>query len=103
MRVFLLFALMTVVFTASAQANGVRTCGVPVDDDTSTVATGPSADFCNIYTRQLAYPEQLNKLHNQLVERQKNFYAPRKEAHDAYVKEVEALHAKVGSGNVGNK
>ena len=103
MRVFLLFALMTVFFAAPAHAQGeVIACGVPVSEDTSTVATGPSQDFCDMYTRQLAYPAEFKKLHNQLVERQKAFAVPRDQARQAYLKNLEAYHNSIGSNNAGN-
>jgi hypothetical protein len=102
MRVLLLLILFAVLAAPAFAQGEVRSCGVPVSKDTSTVATGPSADFCDIYTRQLAYPAEYKKLHGQLTERQKNFSAPRKEAYDNYRRQLDAIHAKTGN-NVGNQ
>lgn len=80
---------ITMVKMANAAENKVVHCGVP---DGFDVTTNPGFEFCDIYSRQLAYREERLKLRKQLEQRQTNFVDPQLEAYKNYKKELEALH-----------
>ncbi len=85
-------------FAAPALAEGdLVACGTPVSTDLNTTAV---RDFCDIYTRQLAYNDEHKHLTSQLKERQKNYAAPREEAYKNYLKDRDRLWS---SGNAGNE
>lgn len=86
--VFLLIAVLFLSAPAWA-ADGIVHCGIPDDVD---VETNPGFEFCDVYSRQLAYKPKRDKLRSQLEERQKNFIAPSLAAYKNYKQELEALH-----------
>lgn len=78
------------LFAAEARAESkIVQCGAPVE---SHVPTDPGIAMCDIYTRQLAYREKRLALKAQLEERQRNFAAPSKLAHERYIQNLERLH-----------
>lgn len=98
MRMVALFLLMLMFSAGAAMAQGTVVDAGPVS--TYNLNTDDVSNFPDIYTRQLAYVEERKKLRAQLEERQKNFNAPREEAHRNYIKNRAALWA---GGNVGNQ
>lgn len=68
-------------------------CGEPLKGEgIGTVATDPGQDYCDIYTRQLAYREERLKYKADLEERRENYHAPRKEAYENHKANLEALN-----------
>jgi hypothetical protein len=81
------------------QYQGIVTeCGAPTHTDIDTTKV---LNECDMYTRQLGYYDEQKNLKNQLLERQKNFYAPHKEARDNYKKGLEAHWASMGAAKTG--
>lgn len=83
-----LAALMMFVNTAPVRAAEIQACGIPDPAALNTDGT----DYCDIYTRQMAY--RLTRLEHRklLEERQKNFAAPRDQALKNYKQELETLN-----------
>lgn len=92
LALLLTFTLMIVTAPANAQGSVVQ-CGVPED---AIVETDPTNEFCDIYQRQFAHKESLNKLKQDLKQRQENFAKPRKQAYEQYRKDLEAMHNEQG-------
>lgn len=96
---FTVFCLLFMPVSAFAQEDAVDEmqeseslivhCGEPVE---SSVKTEASIPVCDIYTRQLAYRENILAFRDQLRERQANFAAPSLEARRNYDKMIEELH-----------
>ena len=90
MRSYFLAAIALTVFliVSPARAANIEACGVP---DPAVLNTD-GVDYCDIYTRQLAY--RLTRLeHRKLIEeRQKNFAAPRDQALKNYQQALESLN-----------
>lgn len=79
----------------------VTECGAPLSGDLNTESV---PNFCDIYSRQLAYEQERKSYEAQLKERQQNYHAPRKEAHDNYRENLQALHNSAKTGeNTGNE
>lgn len=90
---FLIIIALTFILPASAQAEqGVYQCGEPVEGD---IETDPGFSFCDIYQRQLAFKDVRDRLSRQLRERQENFAEPRRQAYEAYQRDLKALHRSI--------
>jgi hypothetical protein len=99
MRIFLFIALIMIPFIPAFAQGMVAECGAPRTEhaDTENVA-----DYCDIHSRRLAYEEDQKKFHDELRTRQKNFTAPRTEAYNNYLKNLDALRKTTGD-NTGNQ
>lgn len=88
MRLFLFVLASFLIFTAPPlrAGDGIVECGMPED-----VGVEPGEhEFCDIYSRQLAYPEKRNKLVADIKARQEKFAAPAIQArknHEAALQE----------------
>jgi hypothetical protein len=73
-------------------------CGAPVHTDINTTKI---ENVCDYYTRQIAYWDEQKHLKDQLLERQKNFDAPAREARANYKKNLEAHWSRMGAAKTG--
>ncbi len=51
-------------------------------------------EYCNMYIRQFAHREAMTALHEQLVERQKNYIKPSLEMREQYQKDLKAFYER---------
>lgn len=92
-----LFALaLFLAGTSAVQAGEPVACGVPAEADMDTEPR--DADYCNIHERRFAYREQAIKLKQQIQERAENYHAPKRAAHEQYIKDLKALNERRGTG-----
>ena len=86
MRFLVFFVAVLLVSSPVFAAEGrVVQCGVP---EKPILETDPALDFCDIYTRQIAYVEQQQDFRSLIEERRDNYVAPRNEAYEAYRKKM---------------
>jgi hypothetical protein len=74
-------------------------CGTP---EAASLETEVDENFCNIYQRQMAYRGEAQAFRKKILERQKNFAAPRDAAYAAYKDEIKSLNDGRG-GDSSNK
>jgi hypothetical protein len=91
---FLVFAILAVCMAipaAHAETDTIYACGQALSAEKDNFQTDPGekANFCDIYTRQLAYAEEKRKFREKLIERQKNFVEPRTQAWAQYEKNLD--------------
>ncbi len=86
MRFLLLsFAVFMLVSPAFAAQGRPVQCGVP---EKPVLETDPGEDFCDIYSRQIAYVEQQQDFRSLIEQRRENYVAPRNQAYEAYRKKM---------------
>lgn len=89
---FLGLAFLITAPPARAEDNTIYQCGEALKAEGSGFNTDPGerANFCDIYSRQLAYGEEKKKFREMLIERQEKFVVPRKQAYANYEKNLDA-------------
>ena len=91
MRFLTLIAVLLVLASpAFAGSKGqVVQCGIP---EKPVLETDPALDFCDIYSRQLAYVEQQQEFRSLIEQRRANYVQPRNQAYSAYQKKLRNNH-----------
>lgn len=86
MRFLLIFFAVFCLASPAFAAKGKPVqCGVP---EKSVLQTDPGENFCDIYSRQIAYFEQQQDFRALIEQRRENYVAPRNEAYEAYRKKM---------------
>ncbi|MCB1532789.1 MAG: hypothetical protein KDJ35_07960 [Alphaproteobacteria bacterium] len=89
----LIVAMVTMIKIAKAQdMDGVIQCGEAV---TGSISTESSADFCDVYQRQLNYKDSADQLREEITTRSENFAAPRRAAYEQYQRDLEQVHKNI--------
>ena len=86
---FSLLVLTCAVLSSARAETPIVTCGVP---DEAVLNTDPGGEFCDSYSRQLAYAAEAKKFSALLKERQKNFAQPGFKAVNKYRADMRAYH-----------
>jgi len=100
---FLLASLIFIPLSASADEikseAKINECGIPLnfEDKNVFVEKDPKLDFCDFYTRQLAYRKVSMEFSKRLQERQEYFAIPGREARKNYRDAMAALNEERGS------
>ena len=92
MRFFMMVMLAVfVAMPAALAADTIYACGQALSAEDGNFQTNPGekANFCDIYSRQLAYGQEKQKFREKLIERQKNFVEPRRQAWAQYEKNLD--------------
>jgi hypothetical protein len=93
MRFILTVSLIVLSLSSTANAGDIYHCGDPVDYNLPVETEG----VCDIYSRQLAYRLEANKLREQIYARQENFQAPAVEARKRYKEAIKKLNEERGT------
>jgi len=93
MRFLLTVSFIILSLSAAANAGEIYHCGEPLDYNLPEETEG----VCDIYSRQLAYRLEANKMRKQIYARQENFAAPAIEARKRYKEQIKKLNEERGT------
>ena len=93
MRFILTVSFIVLSLSSTAHAGEIYHCGEPVKSNLPVETEG----VCDIYTRQLAYRIEANRLREQIYARQENFSAPAAEARKRYKEAIKKLNEERGT------